>query len=592
MLQSQILSALSAVFLASAQLLGQGITLDHGFTDWPGSEVEVATGSESLYPNLLEVEVASDANRIYFRLKFDGIIALDEDAAPHSTSIAVDSDNNPATGSDFEGMAGADLIINLASRSVLSYDGSIPLLDGLNDIEFRSAPTYGDTEHELAISRLSAGFPSGNETIRWTVANSTTGQTVATGGADHVLGSIPVSSIAKPLDRASGTDIRVAFWNMNGRFDQYYPRQAMERILVATSPDVIGFSEVSDVSASYVGDWLDQWLPLEGGGSWIVVKDDYDLMVASRWEALETFASIDRQFPVLLNTEAEFGAPLLITSSHLKCCADPSGQRQQEADQYMGWLRDAMMAGGTFDLPIGSAVVYGGDLNMVGLGGAIRTLLTGDIYDESSHGNDFSPDWDGGALTELPAVQTDQAMNYSWQNDGSEWAPGKLDYIIVGPSALSVLADFTLETAHIPEERLADFGLQAGDDLAASDHFMVCADLAFNADIGDLPDGDGDGVPDLLDLCPDVADAMQGDFNGDGVGDACQDSDGDGLSDFVEIGLFDSDPALFDSDGDGLDDASELLINASCAGDINIDGMISVTDLMLMLGVFGLPCTE
>jgi hypothetical protein len=60
----------------------------------------------------------------------------------------------------------------------------------------------------------------------------------------------------------------------------------------------------------------------------------------------------------------------------------------------------------------------------------------------------------------------------------------------------------------------------------------------------------------------------------------------------VEIGLFYSDPALFDSDGDGLDDASELLINASCAGDINIDGMISVTDLMLMLGVFGLPCAE
>ena len=571
----------------------QGITLDHDFSDWSGAELELASDSESLNAHLVEVEVASDADRLYFRLLFDGIIALDEDAAPHNTRIAVDVDNNALTGVSFEGMTGADLIVNLASRTVITYVSGVASLVGLNDIGFRSSPTYGDVEHELCIKKSDVGLPDLG-IIHWTVSNSSTAQIVADGGADHILSSTPVSTIAKPLTQAPGTDIRVAFWNMNGRFDQSAARAAMERLLVATQPDVIGFSEVSDVSAAYVAGWLDQWLPLDGGALWVVVKDDYDLMVASPWPVLQSFAEIDRQFPVLLDTEAQFGAPLLVTSSHLKCCGDSQGLRQQEADEYMGWLRDAMTPGGGFDLPIGSGVLYGGDLNMVGLGGAIRTLLTGDIFNNAGEGPDFAPDWNGGALVELAAVQTDQTMDYTWRNDNSEWAPGKLDYMIVGPSALNILADFSMETAHITAERLAEFGLQSGDDLQASDHFMICADLAFNADIGDLPDDDGDGVPNILDICPTVADLLQGDFNGDGVGDACQDSDGDGLSDYVELTLFGSNPALFDSNANGVDDASELLGGTAnaCLGDFNADGLVTVTDLMGMLGIFGMPCVE
>lgn len=39
-----------------------------------------------------------------------------------------------------------------------------------------------------------------------------------------------------------------------------------------------------------------------------------------------------------------------------------------------------------------------------------------------------------------------------------------------------------------------------------------------------LPDSDGDGVPDLSDNCPAVANALQTDTDGDGSGDACDDS--------------------------------------------------------------------
>ena len=94
-------------------------------------------------------------------------------------------------------------------------------------------------------------------------------------------------------------------------------------------------------------------------------------------------------------------------------------------------------------------------------------------------------------------------------------------------------------------------------------------------------DSDLDGVPDAWDNCLDLTNPAQADFNGNGVGDVCedsdqdglwdaeeldmgldpavQDSDGDGLTDGAEVELFGTDPLSADSDGDGIDDALELL---------------------------------
>jgi hypothetical protein len=67
-----------------------------------------------------------------------------------------------------------------------------------------------------------------------------------------------------------------------------------------------------------------------------------------------------------------------------------------------------------------------------------------------------------------------------------------------------------------------------------------------------LPDGDGDGVPDVADNCPSVANPSQSDLDGDGMGDACDaDDDGDGVSDAVESAA----PNGGDGNGDGMADA-------------------------------------
>lgn len=90
-----------------------------------------------------------------------------------------------------------------------------------------------------------------------------------------------------------------------------------------------------------------------------------------------------------------------------------------------------------------------------------------------------------------------------------------------------------------------------------------------------LPDTDGDDVKDSKDAFPlDPAETL--DTDDDGTGDnADTDDDGDGLSDTDEITIHGTNPKRADSDGDGLSDPSEIqthLTNPNIA-DTDSDGL-------------------
>ncbi len=79
----------------------------------------------------------------------------------------------------------------------------------------------------------------------------------------------------------------------------------------------------------------------------------------------------------------------------------------------------------------------------------------------------------------------------------------------------------------------------------------------------DEDDDDGDNIPDRLDNCPLNANTDQSDFEGDGLGDVCDnDDDGDGLSDNYELanGLnpLNSFDQQADPDGDGFTNLQEF----------------------------------
>lgn len=573
---------LPVFLLCAATSLHAQVALDGQFGDWSTSP-EWSSAGGNAYEGLT---MQSNAVWLYVRIQFTDEVALDETILPNNHLLLIDADDDPATGVNYAGLGlGVDVLVNWSQRTVIRYTGGSGS-ENFYDIGLHAAPTYSANDFEVAIRRADCNMADSDQArILW--YDGTT--SFPAGGAVHPLSSEAVTPEVIPLERADQTAVRVAFWNLNQRIGQAPAEAAMQRILAATAPDIIGFSEVNNTSASVMASKLNAWLPLESG-SWQVVKDDYDLMVASRFPISATFPDVFRNFPVVINDVPGWDDPMLFTSSHLKCCGGTSNeaQRQSEADEFMAFMREAYLPGGELSLPEQAPAVFGGDLNMVGLVGPIYTLVTGDIENEGSNGPDFSPDADGSALTEWPLLQSDQPFDFTWQSPGSEFGPGKLDYLITRDHVAPVLRGFAVNTAAMSVSRLFQYGLNSGDSDAASDHFLIVGDLAA---VGNLTDSDADGVPDLFDNCTSVPNIDQADFNGDGTGDACSDLDGDGLSDAVELTLFETDPESADTDGDGLNDALELLnCGDSCTGDLNADGLISVSDLLALLGQFGNLC--
>jgi hypothetical protein len=112
---------------------------------------------------------------------------------------------------------------------------------------------------------------------------------------------------------------------------------------------------------------------------------------------------------------------------------------------------------------------------MVGFARQLYSLRDGDIYDNERFGPDFNPD-SLGSLVSAPLRHTHSREAYSWRDDSDVYPPGKLDYILFGPSRAKLKNNFTLYTPDIPEPILRQHGLKRDDSLA-SDHLVLVADF-------------------------------------------------------------------------------------------------------------------
>jgi endonuclease/exonuclease/phosphatase family metal-dependent hydrolase len=519
---ASIVGAVAAALLpVSPRAVGgqAAVTIDGAFEEWAAVPVAYADASgDGSGIDLGRLWIADDDRFVFLRLELGSEADLSEN---NQLRIYLDTDNNGNTGMSVAGI-GAELEWRFGEREGLFFTGGA-ITVWHNDVRFRAGPTVTATEFEMAFGRdvLPDGqhplFPG--PVVRVVVRDQLGGDQLP-GPAEFVTYTLdqgsPPPDPAIALQREQPGDLRVATFNV--LFDSPWDgndEARFDRLLSAADPDIICFQEIYDHSASETADLVASWLP---GSTWSAASRT-DCKTVTRLPILDTW-SVGNELAALIDTGAALGGPTLVINAHLPCCDNDSG-RQEAVDEIMSFVRDAMNPGGQLSLPAETPIVIAGDMNFVGLARQLDTLLTGDISDEGTYGPDFAPDWDGTALHDIVARQTEKRMGYTWRSDFSSFWPGRLDFLVTTDSVVAVANRFIVYTPEMSPSARATYGLLSGDSYA-SDHLLFCADLRplaapCSADI------DGSGAVDVVDFLTLLAawgDAGgPGDVNGDGTVD-------------------------------------------------------------------------
>ncbi len=467
----------------SSNAQSTAILLDGRFDDWsPALTTFTDNNAPTTGIDLQSMQVTNDEAYLFIKLTVGSEVDLQDDLVPQTIRLYIDGDNNSSTGNAVQTGYGAEVQVKFDTRTVTEYFGASSTVSWSN-LDLVPLPTTTGTVFEIAIARnakpdgVNDLFASG--TVKLLFRETDGGDSMPNSGTvfSYTFDGTPtVQSAPIPVTRADAPLVRITAWNVLADGITSAALQGQyQRILSALSPDVIGFSECVTSTAAQVKTKLDTWIPI-GGSGWNTVKDDYDMVIASRWPITQSWPSLTRQFAALIDLPSSYATDLLITAAHLNCCT-ADATRQNQADEYVRFVQDAKNAGGAFTLPANTPMAYAGDLNSVGYVQQMTTLLTGDIVNNATYGADGPMDWDGTAAASAELEQTDARMAYTWRSSTSAYPSGRLDHLFFTDAAMGLAKSFTLRTEVMPPATLTALGLNATDASTASDHFPITADF-------------------------------------------------------------------------------------------------------------------
>ena len=303
-----------------------------------------------------------------------------------------------------------------------------------------------------------------------------------------LAGHLAAQSTGTFVDRALPTDLRVMSYNIHE--DSIFPdtnasRAAkFSRVVRSLVPDVINLQEIYAHTSAEVASLMNNLLPLGAGATWHA-HQAFDSVIVSRFplslQRTNTTPASPRSIAIALVDlpNSIYARDFYFMNNHFKCCGDVGGsedaERQRQADALASWMRDARAPGGSLNLPSGTAMAVVGDLNIVGSLSPLNTLLTGNIVNEASYGADSPPDWDGSPLTDARPLHNGVGpADYTWRDDGTDFDPSRLDFMLYTDSATSIGKQFVLNTVAMSAADRAAAGLQTYD--VTLDNFGVTYD--------------------------------------------------------------------------------------------------------------------
>ncbi|MFH1532352.1 MAG: endonuclease/exonuclease/phosphatase family protein [Pseudomonadota bacterium] len=443
------------------------ITFDGRFDDWAGVSVAVSDVPGDGGPSgidLTALRVADDGARLYLDLDVGTEIELDWG---NGLSLFLRCEEGEREIRWDPGLRSGHLVEG-TQKMELEY----------GDLGFVAAPVTTASRFEITLALDALAVLLGDcarDAVRLRFEDrSVAGDTLPDAGwLSCPLSGEEIPPPALPaLARAPGT-LRVVTWNVlwSGIVDPGLT-PSFRRIIQALDPDVIALQEI--LEHGEVHTLLLEWFP----GEWWEYAGYGNMVTFSRfprmWDWPGSYQPLDSRVSVAAFETPQAGM-FVMFNAHLSF-GDQDEERQQEADSFIAYLRDLQTPGGLVDMPGGTPFALVGDLNLVGDRAQLDTLLTGAIDDTATYGESHPPDWDGSALEDRFALQAGRRDATTWRAEGGGFWPGKLDYVILPDSVVSVANEFVLDTAILPADLLAAYGMEA-TDTEVSDHLPVVVDL-------------------------------------------------------------------------------------------------------------------
>ncbi|MFV1981578.1 MAG: endonuclease/exonuclease/phosphatase family protein, partial [Rhodothermia bacterium] len=459
------------------------ILVDGRFDDWEG-RIPAYDGTSRPPTNGIDfgrVWIETSSAYLLIAVELDREFVLQEG---NRLTLLLDTDMDAGTGSPTGGI-GAELVWAFGDRRGAIHPASGAQNIGHADIGLIAAPTVSSTRFEIAISLdASPGgwklFPG--DSLRFVMIDRSSGNQAPAAGEDAIAIAITRSAevhLGTDDLRRRGDVLRMMAYNIenDGLFDPART-SSYDRIFKATNPDVILFVEIREHSHGQTADRIEQFLPSGPGTQWFSSATGSDIVIVSRFPILRSFAI--NQTPrsgnsaFLLDLSRQFDNDLLVVGAHLPCCGNDDA-RQDEADELMAFIRDAI-ADGT--IANETPFMVTGDLNLVGDAQQLQTLVAGEIV-AGFFKPSFEPDWDGSNLSDLAPPVTAAPFTYTWMNRQSSFHPGRLDFFIYSDAVTGVSKGFGLDSRELSAEALVQTGLRPADTRIASDHLPIVADFDF-----------------------------------------------------------------------------------------------------------------
>ncbi|MCA9290011.1 MAG: endonuclease/exonuclease/phosphatase family protein [Phycisphaerales bacterium] len=487
--------ALAASLAVTLSISDPMIRIDGTFTDW--DDVPVAVDDAGDAPDgevdLGTIRWHADGQAVYLQADIGRTLNVQRLAG--MLSLVVDADGDPETGLTSDGLTGVDFIIDWSPPSRRDAergmgtrlrvanargfsDGTVYALDAV------MAPTTAGPVFELRLRRdvalagpvrPFAGAACRAKLIHHARNGTVTDETDIMSIALPELAPPPppVEATTSPLARSAPDVLRVVSWNVELGALTERP-QAFLGVLRALDPDVILIQELRDSEgADRLRSIVSAITP--DAGAWHVVIGEgggnLRSAIASRTAltvpaSMRVVADPKRSGTDVRTAAASImyaGRPVLLVSSHLKCCGQIGSREDETRIREASLIRDAVAA---LPAALRRGVVIGGDLNLVGTAIPLERLVGG-------------IDADGTDLEIAEPFQLDGVSSATWGRRGASFIAGRLDYLAYSDATMRVAGAFVFDAADLSPACLSSSGLAATATRDASDHLPVVLDLAW-----------------------------------------------------------------------------------------------------------------